>query len=118
MESLAKSLSPNEKLTKLVTNTQQHKNEPFQFYFTNHQSNLDNTELNILCNALSIEDNTKCLYLSHQKNFLNLEALGKFVENSRCLRQLDISFSDVGDFTPVFSAINTDGANIGYWSGC
>ena len=108
METLIKSLSGHDHLQKLIINSPQNKNEPLEFYFINYHQNLSNTEINILCENLLQEDQTKVLSISHQKDFINTVALSKFVDRSRCLRRLDVSCCEIRNFGPIFEALGCE----------
>lgn len=110
METLIKSLSGYENLQKLVSTSSQNKNEPLEFYFKNYHQNLSNTEINVFCNNLLKEDQTRVLQISHQKDFINLEALADFTDKSRCLRLLDVSYCDFANLKPLFLALNAKSA--------
>lgn len=108
LNDLVKLLDGDINTQKLVIQSSQPKGEPFEFNFNGHASSLTNIEINGLCNALAKLDYTRILHLSHQKDFISVDNLGSFIENSRCLRQVDVSYGDILDFSPIFRAMNTN----------
>ena len=108
LNDLVKLLDGDVNVQKQVIQSIQPKNEPFEFRFNGHANSLTNTEINSFSKALAKLDYTRILTLTHQKDFISTDVLATLVESSRCLRQLDISYGDILDFSQLFQAINSD----------
>jgi len=67
---------------------------------------LEAGEAEILGNALKKTDQTEALYLTHQVNIDSVDGLANYVKNSRALKVLDMSYSDILSLKPVIDALS------------
>jgi len=74
--------------------------------FTGCNYTLEAGESEILGNALKKTDQTEALYLTHQVNIDKVDALANYVKNSRALKVLDMSYSDIVSLKPVIDALS------------
>jgi len=88
-------------------------NQPRKTYltlnFTGCNYRLEPGECEVLGNALKKTDQTEALYLTHQVNIDQTEALANYVKNTRALKILDLSYSDIKDLTQVIDALSPYG---------